>query len=437
MNEPTALEVQKPAQFVEQNVSMVQQVAQAQIQSAYVWAERHPRDWDVIEQQILKECRRPQFVAIDPDPKKFGSSTAMYGVPRGGEFVNGKWVPDIKTGLTIRFAEMALPFMKNIQVDLWPLGEDDNQRIFRAVRIDYESNNVESEIIIVQKAVERKRTKETDFVISTRTNSTGNSVFLVRATDEETDQTKRALYSKVKRNLVLSVIPGWLREAAKAEIRATQRQVDAEDPDAARKRLYAGFAKVGVSVEDIKKYIGHQNDLNPAELEDLRVLYAGIAEGNTTWKEILAAKEEAGEGGEDLEKKRDDLFAELEMPPAQIRKQKVKYLNRDKELIAWLEGEVAKKRNDGGKKQDTPKADPPKEPDTKSSATVSDGNDGQDHPKTNSTSASEAQKTVPTENPDAEPPADLFSANTAKPGPVAVEKPKAQAPPPLDLEGWV
>ena len=56
MNE-NALQIQPDAQiarYQEQNVSMVQQLAQAQIQSAYIMAERHPRDWDVAEQKILK-----------------------------------------------------------------------------------------------------------------------------------------------------------------------------------------------------------------------------------------------------------------------------------------------------------------------------------------------------------------------------------------------
>ena len=409
----TALEVQSKEmpEFTEQNVSMVQQIAQAQIQSAYIWAERHPRDWDVIEQQILKECRRPQFVAIDPDPKKYGSSNAMYGVPRGGEYVNSRWVPNIVTGLTIRFAEMVLPFMKNIAVDLWPLGEDDNQRIFRAVRIDYESNNLESEILIVPKTVERRNTKEKDFVISSRTNSKGDPLYLIRATDDEIDQTKRVLYSKAKRNLILSVMPGWMRKEAEEEIRLTQRQVDAKDPDAARKRLYAGFAKVGVSVEELKKYIGHSNDLNPAELEELRVLYSGIAEGQTTWKDILAAKEEGGDGSEDLDKKIADMFTELEFPPRRITSTKAKYIGNAKKLAEWLEGEVAKKRNDGSGKQDAKKSD---------LATT------EQKPEPIKTAQAET-----TDNPDAEPAGDLFAQQDTSPAPKS--KP---APPPIDTEGW-
>jgi hypothetical protein len=387
MNNPTtSLEVVPPQipEYTEQNVSMVQQLAQAQIQSAYIMAERHPRDWDAAEQLILKECRRPQFCAIDPDPKKYGSSIAMYGVPRGGKFEGDRWVPNIVRDLTIRFAEMALPYIKNTSVDLWPMGEDEQQRVFRAVRIDYESNVAEGEIIIVPKTVERSKVKDGDMVVSQRTNSYGKPVYIVRATNEEMDQAKLVQYSKRKRNLVLSMIPGWLKESAKAQILATQRTVDAKDPDAARRALYAGFAEVGVSVEAIKSYLGHSNDLSPAELEDLRVLYAGIAGGHTTWKEILAAKE-----GENEDDATTAAIAEavktLEMAEGVLRRQKVKYIGRDKELLAYLQAQVAKKKNDGGKKEES-KPEPAKEEDTAPKPGPS-----------NSTSTSAAPKTAPTE----------------------------------------
>ncbi len=391
-----ALEVQAPAlpAYSEQNVSMVQQLAQAQIQSAYIMAERHPRDWDAAEQQILKECKRPQFCAIDPDPKKYGSSIAMYGVPRGGKFEGDKWVPNIVRDLTIRFAEMALPYIKNTSVDLWPMGEDEQQRVFRVVRIDYESNVTEGEIIIVPKTVERSKVKDGDMVVSQRTNSYSKPVYILRATNEEMDQTKQVQYSKRKRNLVLSMLPGWLKESAKAQILATQRTVDAKDPDAARRALYAGFAEVDVSVEALKSYLGHSNDLSPAEVEDLRVLYAGIAGGHTTWKEIIAAKEEH---------KDDDgtataialAFEELQLPLAHERKIKAKHIGKDAELLTWLQGEVVKKQNNGAKQE-------PSEPNPHGKqATATTPTDATS--QANKTDGKTSSPQTDTENQDAEP----------------------------------
>ena len=415
-----ALEVQPPkqlAEYQEQNVSMVQQLAQAQIQSAYIMAERHPRDWDAAEQQVLKECRRPQFCAIDPDPKKYGSSIAMYGVPRGGKFEGEKWVPNIVRDLTIRFAEMALPYIKNASVDLWPMGEDEQQRVFRVVRIDYESNVAEGEIIIVPKTVERSKVKDGDMVVSQRTNSYGKPVYIVRATNEEMEQAKLIQYSKRKRNLVLSMLPGWLKEAAKAQILATQRTVDAKDPDAARRALYAGFAEVGVSVEQLKSYLGHSNELSPAEVEDLRVLYAGIAGGHTTWKEILAAKDGENED-ESTIAAIEEAVKTLELTPAQARKLKAKYIGRDKELLEWLNGEVAKKQNTGGKK----------EPSVANPSSISETNQAasQQNPGVSpSTHQTSSPSTV--ENQDAEP----EQQQDPKPSPAAKHHP---APPADDDE---
>lgn len=421
----TALDIQKAAipEYAEQNVSMVQQLAQAQIQSAYIMAERHPRDWDVVEQQVLKECRRPQFCAVDPDPKKYGSSIAMYGVPRGGSFVDGVWTPNIVRDLTIRFAEMALPYIKNASVDLWPMGEDEQQRVFRVVRIDFESNVAEGEIIIVPKTVERSKVKEGDFVTSQRTNSNGKPVYILRATNEEMDQTKLVLYSKRKRNLILSMLPGWLKEAAKEAIRATQRTADAKDPDAARRALYAGFAQIGVSVEEIKAYLGHSNDLSPAELEDLRVLYAGIAGGHTTWKEILAAKDGDAEK-EDLMPQIDALFAELKYANRQITKTKGNYLRvgGSEELLKWLQDEVAKKRNDGSKPQQDAEKSPAKEADTKTEVSSTS-------PSTAMVSADSATKTI-----EASP--SVSTSTKLQEEPKTEQTNPSPAAEPLDLAEW-
>lgn len=336
-----------PAHAVEQSTAMVQQMAQAQIQSAYIWAAapQNRRDWDVIEQQVLKECRRPAFCAIDPDPKKYGSSNAMYGVPRGGEYQNGRWVPNIVTGFTIRFAEMALPYLKSISVDLWPLGEDETQKIYRAVRTDYENNTHEAEVIVVPKTIERRKPRESDVVISTRTNSDGKPVYIVRATKEEMDTAKAALYSKAKRNLILSVLPGWLKKEAEEQIRTTQNDADAKDPDAAKKRIYDGFARLNIPIDELKQYIGHTGEPDKAELEELRLIYGAIAEGQTTWKAVLAAKEEAGD--EDVDARIAEFFDKLQMTPAQQRPIKLKYVGQAVKLAEYLEGEVKKQANNG------------------------------------------------------------------------------------------
>ena len=60
-------------------------------------------------------------------------------------------------------------------------------------------------------------------------------------------------------------------------------------------------------------------------------------------------------------KKIDDMFAELGTPAPKITSIKGKHIGRNDVLIEWLEGQVAKKRNDGSKRE-TPKAETKEEP---------------------------------------------------------------------------
>jgi len=187
--ESTALEVQPAAgvlanQYIEQSVSMVQQLATARIQSAYTMAVRKPRQIEVIRQDALLECRRPSFCS--PDESKNGSSLAIYRVPRGSvKDAGGNWVSNNIQGPTIRFAEMLLRVWGHLSIDLSPLGEDEKAQIYQVSCTDYQTCNFLSEIVAVPKTVERKKTKATDLILSQRTNSYGDPVYIVAATDEE------------------------------------------------------------------------------------------------------------------------------------------------------------------------------------------------------------------------------------------------------------
>ena len=353
MSDPrTSLEV-VPAQapeYVEQNVSMVQEYAKARIQSAYMVALQRPRQIEVIRQEVLRECSRPSFCT--PDETKNGSSLAIYRVPRGSVKQNdGTWVNNNIEGPTIRFAEMLLRSWRYLSIEVNPMGEDDKQRMLQVICTDYQSCNFTSEIVAVPKTIERKKPKAGDEVVSQRTNTYGDPVYLVKATDDELAMKTNALISKARRNLILQAVPGWLIEEGVEEVRKTARTKDAQDPDAARRKLFDAYRNVGVSVEQIIDYLGHSNQLSPAELEDLRGYYSGIKDGFTTWAAVVASKEGATEdkgSAEQLEK----LFADLGMAPAVVRRTKAKYLGRYKELIEWLTAEIAKKANDGGKKEE-------------------------------------------------------------------------------------
>ena len=112
-----------------------------------------------------------------------------------------------------------------------------------------------------------------------------------------------------------------VRQPAIDQVRETARTKDAQDPDAAKRKLYDAFGALGVTAAQLDEYLGHTNALSPAELEDLRGYYSGIREGFTTWSAVIAAKEETKDGDGSAAAV-DTLLAELEMTPAQARKAK-------------------------------------------------------------------------------------------------------------------
>jgi len=346
-----ALQVQdtdKLAEYQEQSISMVQQREKAKIESRYIMALRQPRDLEVVRQKMLRECSRPSFCA--PDMSKNGSSVAIYRVPRGGSKIEG---------VTIRFAEMAKRCYGHIFVEVTPLGEDETQQIYQVEATDYQNNDGGSEIVIVPKRIERSYAKDSDVVLGRRENSQGKTTFTIVPTDDDLQVKRNALNSKARRNVIMQCIDGWLVEECKAKIRETAAAKDAENPGAAKTAIFDAFSSIGVSAVQLNDYLGHADSLSPAELDELRSLYGGIKEGYTTWAEIAASK---GEGKDDSSAERiEALVKELEYTPAQARTKKAKYAGRPKELIEWLEGEVAKKRNDGSKRE-TPKAETKEDP---------------------------------------------------------------------------
>ena len=164
------------------------------------------------------------------------------------------------------------------------------------------------------------------------------------------------------------------------------------------------------------------------ELANASALDIVGTEGNQNLTIDLALKGELENGGADplsqdeatesaeQAARIENLITVLEYPEAQRRKIKTKYIGRDKELLEWLTGEVAKKQNTGGKKEPSaPNPPAPAQASTTPAMQIS-------------TSQSAAPTTAPTENPDAEPPQDT------KPSPAPAAKAQTR-PAPLPLTG--
>ena len=271
---------QLPAVQHETASQAVASKARALVEARYIMALRNPRDLDVVREKLLKDCKRPSFAKV-----------ARYNKPVG----NGI------SGPSIRFAEAAIRCMTNINIDIVTVYDDREKRIVSVTVSDSEANTGYSQDVTIDKTVERKKPKPGDVVLRERKNSYGESVSLIEATEDDVLNKQNALISKALRTQGLRLIPGDLIEEAMYYVIQTQKNEDAKDPDSAKFSLFDNFAEIGIRVEQIKEFLGHEGDkLTPKELTDLRGLYAAIRDGEATWNAAIDKKKPKAETPDDV-----------------------------------------------------------------------------------------------------------------------------------------
>jgi hypothetical protein len=247
--------------------------AQAQVMAQYHMALMLPRSWESVGAKLLLACDDPDF-----------AREAYYRKPAGR---------DVIEGLSIRFAEHAQQIMRNIAIETSPEMEDDHSVHYRMTVLDLESNTPESETFKVDKTVERRSVALDDTVISERTNSQGEKVYLIPATEDQLNTKLRAIKSKVKRQLILAMIPAAIRTACLERCKKVSLDQDAKDPAGEAKRIIMAFISIGIDVPDLKEYLGKSPaNATAQEVESLRLTYALIRDGEITWRDVMAAKAE-------------------------------------------------------------------------------------------------------------------------------------------------
>jgi hypothetical protein len=259
--------------------------AQAEVQARFIVAMQRPRDDDNVRIRLLRECSRPSF-----------ASRAYFSVQRGNRPGRITGTANRIEGLSVRFAEAAIRHMGNIMVSTRSVYDDGEKRIIAVTVVDLETNAAHGKDVVINKTVERKKLGQGQLALRTRTNTYGDTVYIVEATDDELLQKENALVSKTLRTEGLRLLSADIIEECEQKIINIVRSEDAKDPDAARKALADGFAAMSVMPSDLKAYLGHElAQCSPAQITDLRGLYAAIREGETTWREIMAAKEGGGD----------------------------------------------------------------------------------------------------------------------------------------------
>ncbi len=252
--------------------------AKAQIEARYIMALRSPRNWDQVRQDVLKECNRTSFAE---------NKSVWYRKPVG------KGVE----GLGIRFVEMALRCMRNIDTKVTLVFEDAAKEIYEVCMTDLEANLNYDMQVIVHKTVERSKPMDDGFYVAVRKNSDGKNVYTVPARDEEILDKRGALISKAIRTVGLKHIPGDLKDEAEAAIKQTRLNSVKQDPDSHRKKIVDSFARLNVRAMHITEFLGHSIELcSPAQLDELRQMYEAIQAGDAIWKDFMDKKrEDAGE----------------------------------------------------------------------------------------------------------------------------------------------
>ncbi|MBV8060538.1 MAG: hypothetical protein JO253_03310 [Alphaproteobacteria bacterium] len=262
---------------VETSGSAAAAQAKAQVEARYVIALQRPRNMDQVRIDLLSECKRPSFA---------NNKSAYYRKPIGQGV----------EGLGIRFVEVALRCMKNVLIETSMQYEDELKEIHRVSVTDLESNVTYPMDVKVSKTVERSKPMDDGTFISVRTNSYGKPVYTVLANDDDLLNKRGALFSKAIRTLGLRIIPGDLQDEAEEIIKRIRQDTDAQDPDAARKRIVDAFSEIGVKPDDLVKYLGHSIDqCAPSEITKLRDIYGAIKDGEATWKTLMDQKAESEE----------------------------------------------------------------------------------------------------------------------------------------------
>lgn len=237
----------------------------AAVEARFLMALKRVRNIDQARLRILDACKRPRF-----------AESARYSKPVGNKRVEG---------LSIRFAEEAARAWGNIDIAAVVVFDDRERRIYRVTGTDLETNATQHQDVIVEKVVERRNVREGQTVVGSRTNTTGQRVYLIEASEDDLLNKSNAMISKARRNVILTLIPSDVCEEAEEVVVETLRDRAAKDPDGERKRIIDAFWGLGVTPVQLEEFIGKPlTVLNPAELNLLRAVYTAIRDGETTWQ---------------------------------------------------------------------------------------------------------------------------------------------------------
>jgi len=265
--------------------------AKAMVQARFIVAMQRPRNMNVVAQRIFNTCKRPSFAEI-----------AQYAKPIGKAMIRGP---------SVRFADEASKLMGNIYVQSNSTYEDESIRKISVEATDLETNFTKSVEVVIDKTVERRNPTGRE-IIGRRTNSYGDIVYIVKATEDEVFVKTNSQIAKARRNLELQLIPQDILEDAMEICSRTVNNENAKDPDLFKKQLMRAFANINIMPDELEKYLGHSIDiLSKEEIENLRAVHQSIVQGEATWIDFrdMKSEGEVGKRSEQAEAAREAIKA--------------------------------------------------------------------------------------------------------------------------------
>lgn len=267
----------------------------AQVQARIIQAMKRPRVFEEVRERFIGDCDRPRFALV-----------ARYERPQGWVLdennrpvkdANGEKIRNYIRGWSIRAIESAIQAMGNIDCTATTLFEDDRKEIVKCKVWDLERNMAWESEVVIEKTVERKFLSSGQRPLATRTNSYGDPVYILPATDDETRLKKNRMVSMTLRTLGLRVVPGDLLdealervERARLKAKEAEKGTIAADPKAAMRALLDRLAAIGIRAADVVEFFGGRSieSVTPDQILELRIIGADVTQGNYTWRDALA-----------------------------------------------------------------------------------------------------------------------------------------------------
>jgi DNA-binding transcriptional MerR regulator len=179
----------------------------------------------------------------------------------------------------------------NLEVNVMQTQDSIAAQDWRVVVVDHESNVAVSEEVSVPKLVERPVTGTSNKLDNVHTRGDGVLVGTVVASADEVNVQRLDRCARLRRQLLLQKLPAELRQECLAQCLETIAAATQSDGDAARKSLIESFEEIGVTLDDLKAFLGHSmKSVTDDETLQLRNILNAIREGEATWSEYLASK---------------------------------------------------------------------------------------------------------------------------------------------------